>query len=153
MTHGALRWSDAQRTFEIKLGKELIYARAIMKRRNTPVPWVASRVGFSGRDWAGPWFAALHKLSMPGPDFLIFEPKSIESVKTIPASYATVMNFMRMVLCRKCVGFTINEALQYSLHSWRHLYPTMGTQLGLADSLQEVIGHWKKGFENYATNL
>ena len=82
---------------------------------------------------------------MPGPDFLIFEPKSIESVKTIPASYATVMNFMRMVLCRKCVGLTINEALQYSLHSWRHLYPTMGTQLGLADSLQEAIGHWKKG--------
>ena len=66
-------------------------------------------------------------------------------MKTIPASYATVMNFMRMVLCRKCVGLTINEALQYSLHSWRHLYPTMGTQLGLADSLQEALGHWKKG--------
>ena len=145
LTHGCLRWSDAQRTMEITLGRDLIYAKSVMKRKSVLTPWIASRTGFSGEDWGEAWFNAMAALGMPGPDFLLFEPVSVVRVKMVPASYSAVINYMRIVLCRPCVGLSVQEALEFSLHSWRHLYPTMSTQLGLDPSQQEAIGHWKKG--------
>ena len=145
LAHGSLRWSDAQRSLELYLGRDMIRARAIMKRRSQLTPWVAARRGFSNVDWGGAWFTCLKKLGMPGPDYLLYEPVSCESVRMVPASYATIVNYMRMVLCSTPVGLAINEAIEYSMHSWRHLYPTMSNQLGLSSDQQEAIGHWKKG--------
>jgi hypothetical protein len=143
LTHGTLRWSDLQRTREISLGRDLIYGKSVMKRKSVLTPWVASRFGFSGKDWGAAWYAALQSVNLPGPDFLLFEPASLTVLRPIPASYSTILNFMRIVLC--FLGLTINQALEYSLHSWRHLYPTLSAQLGLDPAQQEAIGHWNKG--------
>ena len=106
LVHGTLRWSDAQRTCELRLEKDLVMGKAVMKRKSELTPWVATRTGFSKNDWGGAWFEAMQQFGMPGPDFLLFEPQSVCSVKCIPASYSTMMNYMRIVLCRACVGLS-----------------------------------------------
>ena len=94
-------------------------------------------------DWGGAWFKALKSVFLPSPDFLLLEPASLLKFRPFPASYSTIVNFMRIVLFR--VGLSVIQALEFSLHSWRHLYPTLSSQLGLDPAQQEAIGHWNKG--------
>jgi len=42
-------------------------------------------------------------------------------------------------------GMEADVALQFTLHSWRHLLPTAARQLRLSDSDQVEIGHWTTG--------
>ena len=42
-------------------------------------------------------------------------------------------------------GMEADEALGYTLHSWRHLLPTAARQLRLSESDQVEIGHWTTG--------
>ena len=39
-------------------------------------------------------------------------------------------------------GMELSEAMSFSCHSWRHLYPTAGRQLDLDPEKIESIGHW-----------
>ena len=143
MVHGVLRWSDIQRSVDLTLGAQLLFAKATMKRKDTLTPWVASYKGFGGCNWAGPWMEALKSRNMPGPDFVLFQPKSEETFSTRPASYATVVTYSRVVLMR--IGLDAKEALRFTLHGYRQVYPTLANQLGLDSLEQEAIGHWKKG--------
>ena len=143
MVHGVLRWSDIQRSVDLTLGAQLLFAKATMKRKDTLTPWVASRKGFGGRDWAGPWIKALRSCNMPGTDFVLFQPKSEDTFSVRPASYATVVTYSRVVLMR--IGLSAKEALRFTLHGYRQVYPTLANQLGLESLEQEAIGHWKKG--------
>ena len=43
------------------------------------------------------------------------------------------------------LGLTPDEAVEYTLHSWRHWYATATKQLKLFTDQQEAIGHWAKG--------
>ena len=127
------------------MGPDFLLARAVMKRKHVLTPWAAARGGFSGQDWGASFFKCLKLLDSPGPDFLLFEPISPHGVKRVPASYSKVQNYMRIVLCHKLVGLSVGEALEYTLHSWRHVYPTLGTQLGLEDPQLTALGHWNRG--------
>ena len=60
-----------------------------------------------------------------------------------PAAYATVVTYSRVVLMR--IGLSAREALRFTLHGYRQVYPTLANQLGLESLEQEAIGHWKKG--------
>ena len=39
-------------------------------------------------------------------------------------------------------GFTAAEAMTFSCHSWRHLFPTAGRQLRLSNETLNDMGHW-----------
>ena len=39
-------------------------------------------------------------------------------------------------------GMTTEEALRYTPHSWRRLYPTLRRQLQAPDSVLNDVGHW-----------
>ena len=145
LVHGTLRRSDAQRTLEIALGRDPRTAKSIMKRMAVLNPWIASRMGFSHCDWDSAWSNTMQSVGMLRFDFLIFQFVCITVFKVIPASYAVVMNFMRVVLCRPRVGMSVYEALQYTLHSWRHICPTLSNQIGPDPLNQEAIDHWKRG--------
>lgn len=43
------------------------------------------------------------------------------------------------------MGGMETDALQFTLHSWRHLLPTAARQLRLSESEQFEIGHWRVG--------
>ena len=42
-------------------------------------------------------------------------------------------------------GMDLREAMTFSCHSFRHLYPTAGKQLGLKTDNIEAMGRWKPG--------
>ena len=42
-------------------------------------------------------------------------------------------------------GMGPEVALTFTLHSWRHLFPTAARQLRLSDTEQVEIGHWSVG--------
>jgi len=143
MTHGVLRWSDIQRSLSLELGRDMLTAKATMKRKDILTPWVAARRGFSGTDWAESWLCLLAAFGMPGPDFVLLEPTGLESFAQKPATYFKVIIYMRICIIR--CGMSASEAVLFTLHGWRQLMPTMANQLGLPELEQEAIGHWRKG--------
>ena len=44
-----------------------------------------------------------------------------------------------------CGGVDAEDAVRISMHSFKHLYPTMGRQLGLSDSQVASMGNWASG--------
>lgn len=42
-------------------------------------------------------------------------------------------------------GLDTKDALRFTLHSWRHLFPTAARQLGLPENEQVEMGHWATG--------
>ena len=143
LTHGVLRWSDLQRSVQLTLGRDLLMGKAVMKKKDVLTPWVAARRGFSGLDWAKSFMDLLVLFGMPGTDFVLLSPVCADSFGTSPASYATALMFVRMSLIH--IGLTPREALEFTMHGWRQLYPTMSNQLGLPEIEQVAIGHWAKG--------
>ncbi len=110
-----------------------------MKRRDILVPWVAARRGFSGVDWAEQFVSDLEAFGMPGSDFVLLEPKGLESFKQKPASYSSIVFYIRTSLIH--IGVHPKEAIAFSLHGFRQLYPTLSNQLGMPSLEQEAIGH------------
>ena len=143
LTHGVLRWSDFQRSVKFFLGKDLLTAKSTMKRRDILIPWVAARRGFSGTDWADAFITDLDNCGMPGSDFVLLEPKSLDSFGMKPASYSSIILYIRTSLIH--IGVSPREAISFSVHGFRQLYPTLSNQLGMPVLEQEAIGHWKKG--------
>ena len=150
LLHGVLRWSDFQRSTDMQLGVDLLYARSVMKKRNQLVPWVASRFGFTGLDWGAKWLTVLQAHDMPGIDFVLLAPEGWHSFLEVPCSYSRALNTMRLVLIR-FTGMSIDIAVLMTLHSWRHWYATATRQLQLPDDQQTAVGHWSKGSDMPAT--
>ena len=143
LTHGVLRWSDFQRSVKFFLGEDLLTAKSTMKRRDILIPWVAARRGFSGTDWASAFTSDMEACGMPGDDFVLLEPCTMYTFERKPATYARVVLWIRTALIH--VGLSSKEAISFTLHGFRQLYPTFSNQLALPALEQEAIGHWKKG--------
>ena len=144
LVHGTLRWSDFQRTVELHLGEHVLYGKSIMKRRRTLTPWAATRIGFSGLDWGSTFFILLQEHGMPCGDFVVLGYVAYNKFRDAPATFSTMLNTMRLILV-KSLGMSPEEAVEYSLHSWRHWYPTAGKQLRLPDEQNVAMGHWSHG--------
>ena len=99
-----------------ELGRDMLTAKATMKRKDVLTPWVAARRGFSGTDWAESWLCLLAAFGMPGPDFVLLEPTGLESFAQKPASYSKVIIHMRVCLIR--CGLSASEAIMFTLHGW-----------------------------------
>ena len=140
--HGVLRWSDLQHSKDLTLaGGALMGITWRMKKRSVQVPWAALRIGISGRDWAFKWLEVLTYHGLPGKDFVILAPShDLKSFKDAVAKFYHCQSMLRTLLLHS--GFTASEAMTYSYHSWRHLFPTAGRQLQLSNATLNDMGHW-----------
>ena len=112
-----------------------------MKKRSVQVPWAALRIGVSGRDWAVKWLEVLSHHGVPGKDFVILAPShDLKSFKDLVANFYQCQSMLRTLLLHS--GFTASEAMMFSWHSWRHLFPTAGRQLRLSNETLNDMGHW-----------
>ena len=145
MAHGCLRWADLQATKDLKLTKDAVFGTSWrMKGKKTQVPWAALRVGFSGRDWGAAWILELSAANLPGDDFILKAPSSSwTSFSDRIAGFSDCQAAMRALLVK--AGMTVQEAMTFSCHSWRHFYPTAGAQLEVHPEAVDKMGHWAPG--------
>ena len=81
---------------------------------------------------------------MPGPDFIVYATsRDFTSFTPRIGSYGDGVNAMRSLLIIS--GLSSEEALRFTLHSWRHLFPTAARQLRLPEHEQVEMGHWSTG--------
>ena len=147
LTHGCLRVSDLQRSENITLTSDAILAVTWkMKRKKSKVPWAASATGFSDKHWAETWMGHLRAANLPGKDFVVLAPSADHHafIHRI-AKFSDFANAQRVLCTLPPLNMGPDEALSYTPHSWRHLYPTAARQLGLSDTQLEEIGHWAHG--------
>ena len=147
LDHGVLRWSDLQHRKDSTLTDDALMGITWrmktwrMKKRSVQLPWAALRVGVSGRDWAFKWLEVLSRHDLPGKDFVILAPShDLKSFKDLVANLYHSQSMLRTILLHS--GFTASEAMTFSCHSWRHLFPTAGRQLRLRNETLNDMGHW-----------
>ena len=143
--HGVLRWKDLQRSEQVHLTPDAIVAVTWrMKKKKVRQPWAALRIGLSGEDWAAEWIKCLESFGMPGTDFMLLAvSKDLTLFKDKVATYSDGINALRALLV--LAGMPPDEAMGFTLHSWRHLFPTAARQLRLPEHEQVELGHWATG--------
>ena len=115
-----------------------------MKKKKVQQPWAALRVGLTGSDWAGEWVSCLEENDMPGEDFVVLAvSRDLTRFTQRIGTYSDGVNTLRALLVLD--GMEPKVALQFTLHSWRHLFPTAARQLRLPEHEQVEIGHWATG--------
>ena len=73
--------------------------------------------------------------------FVILAPShDLKSFKDLVANFYHCQSMLRTFLLHS--GFTSSEAMTFSCHSWRHLFPTAGRQLQLSNETLKDMGHW-----------
>ena len=146
MTHGMLRWSDIQRSQDLRLTADVVAGRAAMKNQMDLTPWACTRQGFLDMDWGAPWMAALSEASLPGLDFVLFGiSDGLKKFRHSVADYKDMLHFVRISLQRPPFSLTEVEANTYTVHSFRHVYNTSMRQLNVRSDNIEDAGHWKRG--------
>ena len=145
MAHGCLRWADLQASRDLKLTKDAVFGVSWrMKGKKLHVPWAALRVGFTGQDWGAAWMSELAAAGLPGGDFVLKAPASTWTVFADRiAVFADGQAAMRTLLAKS--GMTVETAMTFSCHSWRHFYPTAGAQLDVHPEAVDTMGHWTPG--------
>ena len=140
--HGVLRWSDLQHSKDLTLTDDASMGITWkMKKRSVQVPWAALRIGVSGRDWAFKWLEVLSHHGSPGKDFVILVfSRDLKSFKDLVANFYHCQSKLRTLLLHS--GFTTSDAMTFSCHSWRHLFPTAGRQLRLSNETLNDMGRW-----------
>ena len=112
--------------------------------KTVQVPWAALRLGLRNRDWGKDWLAAMAEANLPGNDFVILAPnKEWTGFKERIADFYDAQAAMRALLIMG--GMDATAAMEFSCHSWRHLYPTAGRQLDLNPDHINSMGHWAHG--------
>ena len=87
------------------------------------------------------WLEILSHHGLPGKDFVIVAPShDLKSFKDLVANFYHCQSMLRTLLLH--AGFTASEAMTFSSHSWRHLFPTAGRQLRLSNETLNDMGHW-----------
>ena len=145
LAHGVLRWRDLLRSEDLHLTADaLVGVTWLMKKKSRKIPWAALRRGLTNTDWAGRWVCVLTEAGLPGADYVLMGVSSdFLSFRPRVASYSDGVNAMRMLLVNS--GMEPQVALSFTLHSWRHLFPTAARQLRLPEHGQVEMGHWATG--------
>ena len=144
LTHGVLRWSDFQRSEGLHLTPDAVVGTSWkMKKKLTKVPWAALRTGVTGFDWGGAWWTALAEACLPSEDFVMYKSDGcLQYFVPEPARFYHAQAAMRLLLAGPPLSLDLVEALTYSCHSWRHVYPTAGKQLLMSNEQVNAMGHW-----------
>ena len=95
----------------------------------------------------------LNSLNLPGPDFILPKPLATFAnwVDCKICSFADGLRAMRVLLMSGANAMTVEQAVLYSLHSWRHFMPICSRQLAQASDATTEIGHWEVGSAMPAT--
>ena len=126
------------------MGHDSIIGTADMKKQGER-SWVAIIVGFSKESWGSVFMFLFQKHGMPCSDYVLRRPTTdYLSFLEGPASYSNMSNRMRFLLVQ-FLAFSIEEACQFTPHSWRHFYPTASRQMLMSNDLGCEIGHWVQG--------
>ena len=103
--------------------------------------WAALRWGFGAVDWVEPFTQACDKADLPKGDFLVFRPcVGLKTFTRHPAGWADANMALHALLV--VAGVPIDQVIQYTMHSFRHVYPTCGFQLMFPPSAVTLMGHW-----------
>ena len=87
------------------------------------------------------WLSELAKENLPGKDFVLRAPNHTKTAfQDRIADFYDAQAALRALLVAG--GMPIQEAMKFSCHSWRHLYPTAGKQLDLT---QTTLTPWADG--------
>ena len=82
----------------------------------------------------------LSHYGLPGKDLVILAPShDLKSFKDSVANLYHCQSMLRTLLLHS--GFTVSEAMTFSCHSWRHLFPTAGRQLRLSNETLNDMDH------------
>ena len=110
------------------------------KKREHPVIWGALREGFDC-DWASPFTAALAEAGLPKGDFLVPRPTvDLREFTGYPAAWADANRAPHALLV--VAGVEAEQAVKYSMHTARHVYPTFAFQLLFPPAAVTLMGHW-----------
>ena len=89
--------------------------------------WAALRWGFGAVDWVDPFSQACDKAALPKGDFLVLRPcVDLRSFTRHPAGWADANRALHALLV--VAGVPVDQVIQYTMHSLRHVYPTCGFQ-------------------------
>jgi len=128
LAFGATRFSDAQASKDVYLTKDAITGSAFLKNKKTWTRWFCSRNGFDG-DWAGEWMKELSEQGLPGPDFILWAPNSsFDEWLPRHAEYHDIRRSLHFIL-HSCMGLSVEEAVDFTPHSFRHFLVEAGQQL------------------------
>ena len=142
LTFGIKRWSDAQRVKTLDLCEDALVAVTWKsKKKKTSITWGALRSGFEKCDWAQGFVDALGAFGFPGPDYLIHSPRvDMLGFTKSPARWADAERGIHAALVD--VGLPVDEAVKYTLHSFKHLFITAGRQLQIPEPAIDVMAGW-----------
>ena len=139
---GCVRFHDCQHVNQMTLTRDSLLCRCYdMKGKKNVETFAVLRVGCTQRDWVEQWLHELNEHGLPGKDFVLLRPSMSATTFTMSvADYTDVNSAMRLLL--QTHGFSVEDSLGWTLHSWRHLLPTMSRQLRHPNAETNEIGHW-----------
>ena len=142
LTHGAKRWSDAQRLRELFITEDAVVVCSWKsKKKKRQIKWSAMRQGFESVDWAKNFLEALALCDLPGEDYLLLALRTdLMGFTKTPARWGDAERGIHAALID--VGLDVDEAISFSMHSFKHLYPTAARQLGMDEPLIDVMCGW-----------
>ena len=143
------RASDAQRTVNLEIKGSSLTGESRMKGRLSRTRWFCDTKGFGDSDWAPAWLHELRDQGLPGGDFLVFAPNgALDDWLPRLAAYSDIRRSLHFLLV-VCCGMSVDEAVTFNPHGFRHILVTAGQQLKslglLVEGEVEVLGHWDKG--------
>ena len=110
------------------------------KKREHPVISGDLREGFDC-DWASPFTAVLAEAGLPKGDFLVPRPTvDLPEFSGYPAAWADANRALHALLV--VAGGEAEQAVEHSMHSARHVYPTCAFQLLFPPAAVTLMGHW-----------
>lgn len=147
LAHACLRFSDAQRSENIQLGKSSLFGFCWRsKRQRTGFPFAALRAGYSANPWADTLYQFLEKFaSFHGSQLDYVMPHfgaDLEVPLPRPATYAVTVGFLRRALRSEPLSLTEAAAAEVTLHACRRLLPTLAGQMLMSLESRRVLGHW-----------
>ena len=142
LTFGIKRWSDAQRCSSLKLGDDALVVKSWKsKKKRTSITWGALRSGFENGDWAVGFVKALSEFGFPGEDYLLLAPRvDMMGFTKSPARWADAERGIHAALID--AGVPVDDAICYTLHSFKHLFVTAGRQLQIPEPAIDVMAGW-----------
>ena len=146
---GSGRAGDIAATRRLLLTKDALSGQSVMKNKKFVwTQWFCARRGLVS-DWAALWMLELKKEGLPGADFVLWACNgSCDQWLDRPASYPDLRRGLHFLL-HNCCGFSIEEAIEYNPHSFRHFLVESGQQLRTlkvcSEEDLERLGHWAKG--------
>ena len=142
LTFGVKRWSDAQRLSSLELGTDALVVKSWKsKKKKTSITWGALRSGFEMADWAVSFMKTLSEFGLPGEDYLLHAPRvDMMGFTRSPARWNDAERGIHAALID--VGVPVDEAISFTLHSFKHLLVTAGRQLQVPEPAIDVMAGW-----------